>query len=228
MRFPRSMRDRRWPGACVGGRSVKLPLVEQTGRALRLCNDRPACCCPDFNLSLFGDLQCVVHLDAQISHRRLKLGMSEQQLDGPQILRAPINQSRLGSPHRVRAVARRVKSKFLDPSFKNARVLPGTEMRRVVNATRKQKVVGPQPRLLYPLLHCVASRLRDLGLHRSLGFVLHHDRTRCNLITVADVAHLETDEVATAKLAVNSRVKKMRAPAHGFPFASEPAKPRCP
>ena len=36
---------------------MKLPLVEQTGLALRLCNDRPACCCPDLDLSLFGDLR---------------------------------------------------------------------------------------------------------------------------------------------------------------------------
>ncbi|MBA3591278.1 MAG: hypothetical protein H0W38_17275 [Methylibium sp.] len=46
----------------------------------------------------------IVHLDAEILHRRLEFGMAEQQLHGPQALCAPIDQRRLGSPHRVRAV----------------------------------------------------------------------------------------------------------------------------
>jgi len=44
-------------------------------------------------------------------------------------LRAPIDQRRLGSPHRVRAVLCRVKAKLLDPALKDSGVLPRSQVR---------------------------------------------------------------------------------------------------
>ena len=81
-------------------------------------------------------------------------------------------------------------------------------MWRVVDATREHKVLGLQPCLLDPLLHCVAGRLRDLELHRALRLVLHHHSARCDLIAVAYVLDLETDEVTAAQLAVDSKVEE--------------------
>jgi hypothetical protein len=48
---------------------------------------------------LLGDFEGIINLDAQVSHRRLKLGVTEQQLHGTQILGAPIDQRRLGPSH---------------------------------------------------------------------------------------------------------------------------------
>jgi hypothetical protein len=54
----------------------------------------------DVNLLRNGD--GVVHLDAQIPHRALDLAMPEEQLDGPEIARTPIDERSLGSAQRVR------------------------------------------------------------------------------------------------------------------------------
>jgi len=134
--------------------------------------------------------------------------VAKQQLHGPQVFRPPVDERRLGSPHRVRAVACRVKTEFLDPVFKDSGVLPGSQVGRVVNAARKHKVVRLQFCLLDPLLYSVSGRRRDLELHRALGLVLHDHRARCHLVAVADVPHLQTDQVAAAELAVDSQVEE--------------------
>jgi hypothetical protein len=41
---------------------------------------------------LFRYCQGVIYFDAQVSDRAFDLGMSEQQLDGPEIARAPVDQ----------------------------------------------------------------------------------------------------------------------------------------
>ena len=79
-----------------------------------------------------------------------------------------------------------------------------------MNATREHEVLGLQPRLLDPLLHSLAGRLRDLELHRALRLVLHHHGAGCNLVAVADVPDLETDKVTTAQLAVDSQVEESK------------------
>lgn len=77
-----------------------------------------------------------------------------------------------------------------------------------MDAAREQEVVGLQPSELDPLLYGVTGSGRDLKLNRSLGLVLHHDSSRGNLVAVADVAHLQRDEVASAKLAVDAQVEE--------------------
>jgi hypothetical protein len=83
-------------------------------------------------------------------------------------------------------------------------------MWRVVDATREHKVLGLQPCLLDPLLRSFPGRLRDLELHRALSLVLHHHSAGCHLVAVAYVPDLETDEVATAQLAVDSQVEECK------------------
>jgi len=51
------------------------------------------------DLCLLRDLQGVVHLDAKVPDRRFKFAMAKEQLHGPQVLRASVDQRRLGSPH---------------------------------------------------------------------------------------------------------------------------------
>jgi len=69
-------------------------------------------------------------------------------------------------------------------------------------------VVRLQPGLLDPLLHRIPGGRCDLELHRALGLVLHHHGTGCHLVAVADVPDLEADEVAAAKLAVDSQIEE--------------------
>ena len=50
------------------------------------------------NVGLLGDGQSVIDLDTEIANRALDLGVTEQQLDGPQIAGAAIDQRSLGPP----------------------------------------------------------------------------------------------------------------------------------
>jgi len=62
---------------------------------------------PMLYLSLLRYLQCVIDLDPKVSNGALQLGMTEQELDGPEVLGSLIDQCRLGPSHRVRAIDRR-------------------------------------------------------------------------------------------------------------------------
>ena len=48
------------------------------------------------DLDLFGDGKRVIDLDTEIANRALDLGVTEQQLDGPQIAGAAIDQRGFG------------------------------------------------------------------------------------------------------------------------------------
>lgn len=67
------------------------------------------------DLRLLRDLQCVIHLNAEVSHSAFKLRVSQQQLDCTQILRALVDQRCFGSPHRVRAVGGWIKPGSFSP-----------------------------------------------------------------------------------------------------------------
>jgi hypothetical protein len=43
------------------------------------------------HLSLLGDLQCIVNLDAEISEGAFEFGMAEEKLNGPEIPGPPID-----------------------------------------------------------------------------------------------------------------------------------------
>ena len=58
----------------------------------------------------------------------VQLGMPKQQLHCTQILRAPIDQRRLGPSHRVRPVVGAVQTQFVDPVPEDPGVLSGPQM----------------------------------------------------------------------------------------------------
>ena len=77
-----------------------------------------------------------------------------------------------------------------------------------MRAARENLVVRLQSCLLDPLLHSVTGGRCDLELERMLGLVLQHDCARCNLVCVAAVPDLQADEVAAAKLAVDTQLEE--------------------
>jgi hypothetical protein len=60
--------------------------------------DRPVA----LHLRLLRHFESVVDLDPKVTDRAFQVGVPEQQLDGANILRAPVDQRRLGAPQRVR------------------------------------------------------------------------------------------------------------------------------
>lgn len=67
-------------------------------------------------LGLLRHLQGILHLDPEVSDRALELGMPEQDLDGPQVLRASVYERRLGPAHAVRSICMAVQPDSGDPS----------------------------------------------------------------------------------------------------------------
>jgi hypothetical protein len=65
---------------------------------------------PESDFRLLCHLQRIVHLNAQVPDRALDLAVSEQQLNGPQVLGALVDQRRLGPAHGMGSVARWVQS----------------------------------------------------------------------------------------------------------------------
>jgi len=61
--------------------------------------------------------------------------------------------------------------------------------------------------LLDPSGHGLPRGLGDLELHRSIGLLFHDDGPRGDAVAVADVADLQSDEIASAQLAVDTKVE---------------------
>jgi hypothetical protein len=49
------------------------------------------------HVNLFGHLECIIDLDAEVSRGALDLGMAEQQLNRPQVAGSAIDQRGFGS-----------------------------------------------------------------------------------------------------------------------------------
>jgi hypothetical protein len=76
-----------------------------------MAGQRPIADRPDnLNLCLFRHFKCVIYLDAEVADRTFKFRVTEQQLNSPEVLRATVDQRRLGPAHRVGAVGTVVKA----------------------------------------------------------------------------------------------------------------------
>ena len=49
------------------------------------------------DLHLFRYRECVVHLDAEVPDRAFNLGVTKQELNGPQVSRPPVDQGSFGA-----------------------------------------------------------------------------------------------------------------------------------
>lgn len=61
-------------------------------------------------LGLFGHFECIVNLNPEVAYGAFELRVTEQQLHHPKVLRPPVDQCRLYTPHRVRTVGGFVKA----------------------------------------------------------------------------------------------------------------------
>ena len=75
------------------------------------------------NLSLLRDLQGVIYFNTEIPNGAFQLGVAQQKLDGPQIFGPLVNECRLGPPHGVRAIDRRIEAGGSNPMMNDPSVL---------------------------------------------------------------------------------------------------------
>jgi hypothetical protein len=132
---------------------------------------RPAPEALDF--SLLRNLKCVVDFDAEIPDCAFNLAMAGQQLDGPDVLRAFVNQCCLGRAHRMRAVGCRIKSSSIRPSTYHPGILSRGEMRRCGQPAGEEVPIRPQACLLQPRTDCLPGRFGQFKLDRALCLSLN-------------------------------------------------------
>jgi len=98
-------------GTSASGRSIRVAGGPPWPISVRPA-DRPAA----LHLRLLRHFESVVDLDPKVADCAFQLGVPEQQLDGSKILRATVDQRRLGAAQRVRPVVGAVESSCSSPS----------------------------------------------------------------------------------------------------------------
>lgn len=123
--------------------------------------------------------------------------MAEQQLDGPEVLRALVNQGCFGAAHRMCAVGCRIKSRSIRPSTYHPGILSGGEMRRCGQPTGEEIPIRPKGCLLQPRTDCLPGGFGQFKLDRALCLSLNDLRPRQDLTAVRNVADAQTDKITT-------------------------------
>jgi len=91
------------------------------------------------------ELQGILDLDAEVQDGAFQLGVSQQQLHSPDVLGASVDPGRFGATYWVGAKGCRIETDFLDPRIRNTCVLPGPQVRGVMNATAAIGLPGSMP-----------------------------------------------------------------------------------
>jgi hypothetical protein len=157
---------------------------------------------------LLRDAQRVVDLDAEITNRAFQLRMPEQQLNGSQVARLLVNLCYLGSPHRVRSVGRAIKSSTFDPLMHDACVLPGRDVRMVMNPAWEKILPGAELGVGHPVAHRGPRLLGNLELDGPACFLLDHSGAVPDMPSYADVVDPEPHQIASAQLAIEGEIEQ--------------------
>ena len=100
--------------------------------------------CPGISdINLFRYRQGVIDLDAEIPHRAFDLGMPEQELDGPEVSRPPIDQRRFCASKRMRPKQPRVQPDASDPLRYEPRILTRSHASVGTTTASEQELPGP-------------------------------------------------------------------------------------
>ena len=129
------------------------------------------------HFSLFRHFQGVIDLDTQVANCALQLGMSEEQLNCPQIAGPPVDQRRLGSAQRMCAKTQWVELNELDPIGHQACILTGRQMAIFAPAARKEIAATILPAVIEVGVYGLPSLLGDLEANGTASLSLAHRRT---------------------------------------------------
>jgi len=174
------------------------------------------------DISLLGHLQRIVDFDAQVAHRAFDLAVTEQQLDGSQVLGPPVGQGGFGARHGVRSTRRRIEAQACDPAAHDAGVLERSNVLDGAASSGEERIGRLQSRLVDPRLGRFPGRSRNLQLHWPLRFALQHAGPGRNAVSVADAPNTQRRQVAASQLADDADVKKGQIPASVVQLQADP------
>ena len=100
------------------------------------------------DVDLLGNGERIVDFDAEIPDRALHFSVAKEKLNRAEVPGSPVNQSRLGSPQRMRAEQRRVETDAGDPLRQQAGILGLFYMEKTKNTSAQPL---PLPEALTPV-----------------------------------------------------------------------------
>ena len=112
------------------------------------------------NVDLFCHSQGIIDLYAKILDRAFDLGMAQQELHGPQVSGATVNEGRLGSPERMRAEEVGVQSDAGNPVGDKPSVLPCCEALTCTTSASEQEFTWFLASGTYVFFDCLTGLLR--------------------------------------------------------------------
>src|SRR5581483_4176025 len=119
------------------------------------------------DINLFSYCQGVIDLDAKIPDRAFDLGMPEQELDGPEIPGAPVDQGSLGASERVRPEKSWIKPDTADPVVDKTGILTRCHLAFRSAMTCEQELAWPLVGELQIVIHPLSGLLAQFKPHWS-------------------------------------------------------------
>ena len=159
-----------------------------------------------------GEGDCVVDIDAQVANGILDVGMTQQDLHGAKVAGCLVDERRLCSTHRVRAVFRHIETNCTDPLVDQLGILAGAEVTHIVHPAREDEIVQRATTAVEPGQQCFARFGHQLELNGSMGLLLDYRRPVSNGTAGDDVPNLHFDDVASAQLAIDGQVEQRPVP----------------
>jgi hypothetical protein len=95
------------------------------------------------DVDLLGDGKRVIDLDAEIPYRALDLGVTEKELNSPQVASVTMDQRRFGAAERVGTKIALAPGRYCDPARYQPRILPGRQATLAAAATAEQIFARP-------------------------------------------------------------------------------------
>jgi hypothetical protein len=120
---------------------------------------------------LFKQLQGVVERHAEIANRRLKLGMSKQELARAEIVGPLVDEGDRGAAQTVGAEERVIEPDEIVPRVEQARIMAGGHWLFLAATATEQPIAIPHGAHLQPPQQSLSRRLRQFEHDRPAGRV---------------------------------------------------------
>jgi hypothetical protein len=122
-------------------------------------------------------------------------------------------------------IGRAIQADFVDPPVHDASVLSRPNVRRLLDAARKQEISGFQLRLGNPRLDGKTRLAGHLELHGLASFLLHHVGACSRALAIGNIPDAKLHQVSRPELAVDAEVEEGRVPHTTLELQAHPDSP---
>ena len=159
------------------------------------------------DINLFRYCQGVIDLDAEIPDRAFDLGMPEQELDGPEISRPPIDQGRFCASKRMRPKEPRVQPDAADPLGNEPRILAGGHAGVRTATTREQELARPLVGSPQIIIDGLAGLFAQFESNRPSSFLLSDGCAVRRVAAGGDILDPDRHDITPSKFTVDCQIE---------------------